>query len=179
MPGTTASVEFSFSRGAPSPPMFVHMAECVPGSYRDEYAKLCRACAAGKYSTDAGQTVCVDCALGTYVATAGASACFDCPSGLTASLVGQTTCTPCDAGMQSTPDRTACTYCAPGEFSAAAGSTCTKCEASKYQSRHGSTECIRCPAIPPTYSLLGAENCTTCHDGASAPPLHLNQEGPQ
>ena len=117
-PGSQVSMVFSSARGAPTPPMRVHMASCAAGTYLDSEAKICRpcpagassnasaicvSCAEGKYADHTGATTCSDCAASEYQPQAASTACLRCP-GLPASYSsrGSTGCTTCHSGASET-----------------------------------------------------------------------------
>ena len=157
-------------------------------------SSICRACPAGKFSSQPGMVVCNDCETGkfsrkgqvTCAFTASTcprgtyadhSACRSCEIGMYNEIEGQDECVECPAGRfasgihsDKSSLRTACTLCNPGYISSvplqASSVACQKCSWGKY-SNADHTACYDCPAgrFGGADGLHLSLGCTSCKAG--------------
>jgi len=131
---------------------------CPPGSYCPDGEEILP-CAAGYFSSDAGQTACVACDLGTFQSEEGQTACLPCEAGSFSNVTAAIECTSCPAGTsQGLQGATECVDCPAGSFSDLEGAeVCQDCPAGTYSDITAATECLTCEAG--TDSEPGATEC--------------------
>eukprot|EP00948_MAST-09A_sp_MAST-9A-sp1_P001445 g1445.t1 len=167
--------------------------DCGSGRYRDSTSSTCKACEAGRYSSEnatgacksceagyvnlnEGQTSCTTkCSAGKYSLT-GASFCLNCPAGRSSKQIGLNSsdyCTPVSAGKYANATGNA-KDCQAGQYQDEEGQTfCKLCPAGYYNGQHGQSECTTpCPAGK--YSLEGASFCQNCPAGRSSNQVGLD-----
>lgn len=146
---------------------------CPRGTYKDTNTGLetsCRACVAGRYSNEEGNThvgKCLACPVGTSSSVTGASSCTQCAAGTITSVESQKSCASCPAGKVTTvAGLSTCTNCTVGTFAHIASmSICYNCSAGTYAlNATGQQTCQKCPTGQITEREL-QYSCTTCASG--------------
>ena len=132
---------------------------CPLGRHRASADITCLPCPIGTYSDDISP--CKECAAGRYTSEPGQSSCQNC------AITNNEGCGECSAGFVKTIGNS-CEACTAGQFSVAAQENCQVCAVGLYQDQTTSAFCKGCPAG--LYNdEQGAVECKACALGRFQP----------
>ncbi len=122
--------------------------QCSAGSYSASGFEPCTLAPAGSFAAGTGNTASTLCAAGTFSSTAGQASCASAPAGSFAAGTGNTASTLCAAGtFSSTAGQASCASAPAGSFAAGTGNTAsTLCPAGTFSSTAGQASCASAPA---------------------------------